>query len=176
MYKIAKSLRTICRLIVSLAIACAFGYGFYGLFTYVVPMSQGDFGVARKSLVGDVTEIFLNGAAKDYDQSLLPSGKVDQQKLAEATKVLELELDHLIAKNGKYSLTDKSKLARVYFLLGKCYQRQKKLDKAKESYEDALRLDPDNLPAKYNLEMIQAGGGGGDGGGKQPQGDPPRKI
>jgi tetratricopeptide (TPR) repeat protein len=173
MYKIAKTLG---RLILSLGIACAFGYGFYGLFTYVLPMSHDKFGVARSSLVKDETEIFLNGAARDYDESLLANGRVDQEKLGEATKVLELELDRLIAKNGHYNLTDKSKLTRVYFLLGKCYQRQKKLDKAIESYQDALRLDPDNMPAKYNLEMIIIQGGGGDGGPQPKQGNPPRKI
>jgi tetratricopeptide (TPR) repeat protein len=173
MYKIAKTLG---RLIISLAIACAFGYGFYGLFTYVMPMSQDNFGIARKSLVKDETEVFLNGAARDYDQSLLTNGHVDQLKLAEATKVLELELDKLIAKNGHYSLTEKSKLTRVYFLLGKCYQRQKKADKAIEAYEDTLRLDPDNLPAKYNLEMLIMGGQGGDGGQQPNKGEPPRKI
>jgi tetratricopeptide (TPR) repeat protein len=169
MYKFAKKLG---RLTLSLVIACAFGYGFYGLITYVQPMSQDKFGTARSSLVKDETEIFLNGAAKDYDQSVRPHGQVDQAKLAEATKVLELALDGLIAKDGHYSLTDKSKLVRVYFLLGKCYQRQKKLDKAIESYENVLRLDPDNLPAKYNLEMLQSGGKS-----DQPkQADPPRKI
>ena len=172
MYKIAKTLG---RLTISLVIACAFGYGFYGLFTYVLPMSQDKFGTARSSLVKDETEIFLTGAAKDYDEALPTGGQVDQEKLAEATKVLELELDRIIAKNGHYSLTDKSKLARTYFLLGKCYQRQNKLDKAKDSYENTLRLEPDNLPAKYNLEMIQAGGGG-DGGQQPKQADPPRKI
>jgi tetratricopeptide (TPR) repeat protein len=139
-------------------------------------MSQDKFGTARSSLVKDETEIFLNGAARDYDQSLLPNGRVDKEKLAEATKVLELNLDLLVGKNGKYRLTDKSKLARTYFLLGKCYQRQKQFDKAIESYEDTLRLDPDNLPAKYNLEMIIMSGGGGDGGAQPKQGEPPHKI
>ena len=173
MYKIAKTLG---RLTVSLLIACAFGYGFYGLVTYVVPMSQDKFGAARTSLVKDETEIFLNGAAQDYEKALLTNGHVDKQKLAEATKVLELELDLLVAKNGHYSLTDKSKLARVHFLLGKCYQRQKQVDKAIEAYEDVLRLEPDNLPAIYNLEMLIEGGQGGDGGEQPKQGEPQRKI
>ncbi len=106
----------------------------------------------------------------------MSNAQIHKEKLAEATKVLEIELDHLVAKNGRYNLTDKSKLARTYFLLGKCYQRQKQLDKAVESYEDTLRLDPENLPAKYNLEMIIMSGGGGDGGKQPKQGEPPRKI
>ena len=173
MNKIAKSLG---RLALSLAIAAAFGYGFYGLCTYVLPLSQDNFGNARSSLVADPTEVFLNGAAKAYDQSLLPDGKVDKARLAEATKVLELELDLLISKSGRYNLMDRSKLTRVYFLLGKCYQRQEKADKAIESYENTLRLDPTHLPAKYNLEMLQSGGEGGEGGKQPSKGNPPRKI
>ncbi len=66
MYKFVKTLG---RLTLSLVIACAFGYGFYGLITYVAPMSKDKFGVARTSLVKDETEVFLNGAARDYDES-----------------------------------------------------------------------------------------------------------
>ena len=40
----------------------------------------------------------------------------------------------------------------------------KKLDKAVQNYEDTLRVNPDNMPAKYNLEMIQSEGGGNGGG------------
>ena len=173
MNKFAKSLG---RLALSLAIAGAFGYGFYGLVTYVLPLSQDNFGNARSSLVADPTEVFLNGAAKAYDESLLPNGKVDKARLAEATKVLEMEVDLLISKSGRYNLTDRNKLTRVYFLLGKCYQRQKKADKAIESYENTLRLDPTHLPAKYNLEMLQSGGDGGEGGKQPDKGNPPRKI
>lgn len=173
MYKFAKVLG---KLALSLAIAGAFGYGFYGLCTYVLPLSQDNFGNARSSAVADQAEVFLNGAAKAYDDSLLPNGKVDKARLAEATKVLEMEVDLLISKSGRYNLTDRSKLTRVYFLLGKCYQRQEKADKAIESYENTLRLDPTHLPAKYNLEMLQSGGDGGEGGKQPDKGQPPHKI
>lgn len=152
--------KTLGRALLSLAIALAFGYGFYGLFTYALPLSQDNFRQARTSIVADETEILLNGAARAYDE-----GRLD-----EATKVLELELEKLIDKGGRYNRADHWKLERVYFLLGKAYHRQEKFDKAIQNYEDTLRMNPSHLPAKYNLEMIQMQGGGGQGGDKPDKG------
>jgi len=154
------------RLLLSLAIALAFGYGFYGLFTYAAPMSQDNFRQARTSYLADQTEILLNGGARAYEE-----GNLD-----ETTRVLELELETLIDKSGRYSATDKWKLERVYFLLGKAYHRQEKFDKAVQNYEDTLRMNPNHLPAKYNLEMIQMQGGGGEGGNQPQKGKIQHKI
>jgi len=173
MYKLAKGLG---RLVFALALICAFGYGAYGLITYAVPLSQDKLGVARASLVADETEVLLNGAARDYDQALLPDGKIDKARLTEAIRVLEMEVEKLVSQSGRYNVLDRSKLTRTYFLLGKCYQRAKKVDKAIESYENTLRLAPDHMPAKYNLEMLQAEGGGGKEGGQAPKGGQPHKI
>ena len=71
----------------------------------------------------------------------------------------------MVDQNGRYRVQDRWKLERIYFLLGKCYQKQKKLDKAAENYIEALRINPKNLPAS-KLAMVQpppsGGGGGGD--------------
>jgi tetratricopeptide (TPR) repeat protein len=152
------------RLVLSLAIALAFGYGFYGLFTYALPLSQENFREARTSLVADQTEILLNGAAKAYEDG----------ELNEAARVLELQLEKLIDKSGRYNRLDRWKLERTYFLLGKIYHKQEKFDKAIQNYEDTLRMNPDHLPAKYNLEMIQAQGG--QGGGQPDKGKVQHKI
>ena len=144
------------RLSVSLVIACAFGYGFYGLFTYVVPFYKGDLVTAMDSRVADQSEILINGACDAYDK-----GKFD-----EAAMILELALEKLVDKSGRFDLTNRAKLESVFFMLGKCYHLQEKFDKAIANYEDTLRLNPNHLPAKYNLEMIQMDGGKGGGGGK----------
>lgn len=150
--------KTLGRLLLSLAIASAFGYGFYGLVTYALPLANDNLREARTSIVADETEILLNGAAKAYDED----------RLDEATRVLELELEKLIDKSGRYSMTDRWKLERVYFLLGKSYHKLEKYDKAIQNYEDTLRMNPDHREAKYNLEMILMQGGGEGG----PQPDP----
>lgn len=154
------------RLIVSLAVALAFGYGFYGLVTYAIPLSQDNVKQAMTSYVADDTEVLIQGAAKAYDEGKLP----------EATKVLELALEKLIDKSGRYNAANAGKLERVYFLLGKCYHLQEKFDKAIQNYEDTLRMNPQHLPAKYNLEMIQMKGGGGEGGKKPDKGKIQPKI
>jgi tetratricopeptide (TPR) repeat protein len=154
------------KLLSSLIIACAFGYGFYGLFTYALPLSKDNFAQARTSLVADETEVLLNGAAKAYEE-----GRLD-----EATRVLEIALEKLVDKSGRYDLADRSKLARVYFLLGKSYHLQEKYDRAIANYEDTLRIDPGHMAAKYNLEMIQMMGGQGGNGGRKPGGGMQPKI
>jgi tetratricopeptide (TPR) repeat protein len=142
------------KLLVSLLIACSFGIGYYGLHTYAVPMSKDNVRQARVSAVADQTEVLLNGAAKSYEEG----------RIEEAAKVLELNLELLVDKTGRYKASNRWKLERVYFLLGKCYHRMEVFDKARHNYEDTLRLNPAHLPAKYNLEMIEAQGGGGEGG------------
>ena len=164
-----KLIKTLGNFLLSLAIACVFGYGFYGLVTYALPLSHNDYRQAMTSYVADPSEVLLNGAQQDYENG----------RVAEATKVLELNLEKMVDQNGRYRVQDRWKLERIYFLLGKCYQKQKKLDKAAENYIETLRINPKNLPAKYNLEMVQPPppppGGGGDGD-EKPNGQIPPKI
>jgi hypothetical protein len=150
------------KLMLSLTVALAFGYGFYGITTYVYPLSHDNYRQAMTSPVADDTEVLLNGAEQAYEQG----------RTGEAARVLELELEKLVDKSGRSEVKNKWKLERVYFLLGKCYQRQEQFGKARENYIETLRLNPNHLPAKYNLEMIEPQGGKG-GPGKQPS---PGKI
>jgi len=45
-------------------------------------------------------------------------------------------------------------------------------DKAVENYQETLRVNPRNLDAKYNLEMMQPPPPSGGGGGDQPKPGP----
>ena len=83
-----KFFKTLGRLTLSLAIACVFGYGFYGLITYALPLSKNQYRLAMSSAVADPVEVLLNGAAEDYEQGRLP----------EATRALELALEKLVDK------------------------------------------------------------------------------
>ncbi|MBX9692035.1 MAG: hypothetical protein K2Z81_06600, partial [Cyanobacteria bacterium] len=57
------------------AIVGAFAYGVYGMATYAYPLWNNNFRGALKSRVTDPTEVFLNGAAKSYEE-----GKVDEAR------------------------------------------------------------------------------------------------
>ena len=153
-------LKTLQRLTISLSVVLAFAYGYYGLRTYALPLSQDNFVQARTSLVADDTEILINGAAKAYDE----------KRYEESIKVLELALEKLLDKSGRYRASNTYKLERTYFLLAKTYQVLEKDDKAIQNYEDTLRLNPTHRPAKYNLEMLQQKKkSGGEGGKKSPK-------
>ncbi len=151
---------TLQRLTVSFCVALTFAYGYYGLLTYALPLSQDNFVQARASLVADDTEILINGAAKAYDE----------KRYEESIKVLELALEALLDKSGRYRTSNADRLERAYFLLAKAYQVLEKDDKAIQNYEDTLRLNPAHRPAKYNLEMLQQKKkSGGKGGKKNPK-------
>ena len=44
---------------------------------------------------------------------------------------------------------------KFYYQLGYAYHKLKKYDKAKEAYENAIKLDPSNMNAINNLEQIK---------------------
>ncbi len=146
------------RLCLALLVAFSFGYGYYGLYTYALPLSKDNFRQAMTSKVADESEVLIQGAAKAYDE----------ERYSEVSKVLELALEKLIDKGGRYKAADADKLVRVFFLLGKTFHKQEEFGKAIMNYEETLRLNPQHLPAKYNLEMIQMKGGGGKGGTQKP--------
>jgi tetratricopeptide (TPR) repeat protein len=52
-----------------------------------------------------------------------------------------------------FSGSDDEFNARVLFNMGNCYFRQGELKEAYERYKSALKLQPDNRDAKYNLEF-----------------------
>jgi tetratricopeptide (TPR) repeat protein len=161
-----KLMKNLGGLIACLLVSSMFAYGYYGLITYVVPFWHDDFRQAMASSVADETDVLLNGAQAAYLRG----------DLKETSKVLELALDKLVDKGGRYQAKDKWKLERIYFLLGKTYHRQEQFGKAAENYIQTLRLNPNHLPAKYNLESIQnpPGNGGAPGGAQRGGGNEPK--
>lgn len=150
-------------LLVLSALVLLFGV-FYTL-TYAVPLHTGDYNTAVKSGVGEPALALYGKGLELYRQK---------------------SFDESIASlsNGYTTLTDKSgqipesrqKLAGNFqLLIGNSLFYKKKLPEAAEAYRQALRHDPDNMTAKYNLELIltpppQNGGGqgNGQGNGQQP--------
>lgn len=51
--------------------------------------------------------------------------------------------------------TDKKQLADTYYNLGNNYFRQGRIEESLKSYENCLKLNPNDLDAKYNIEFIK---------------------
>jgi tetratricopeptide (TPR) repeat protein len=139
--------------------------GVYFLFSNSISMLRHDFEDAANSPVTERSVTWYDVGLQRYEA----------QDYDNAVKALQLAYNDCLGKNGVVN-DDKRKLAsNIKFLTGNALVRGKQLQQAVEAYKDALRLDPDNLYAKYNLEMLQSMNGGqgpGSGpGGEQKPGD-----
>lgn len=139
--------------------------GLYMLFSNSIPMMSHDYESAASSAASDQSVVLYDVGLQRYQA----------QKYEGALKALNDAYNACLGKNGVVN-DDKRKLAgNIKFLTGNALVRSKQLQQAVEAYKDALRLDPDNLYAKYNLEMLQSMNGGqgpGSGpGGEQKPGD-----
>lgn len=144
--------------------------GIYTLWTYSLPMLAGSYEYAA-----DSSSPVADRAVALYDAGLQRYQNKDYKG---AVKVLTEAYNSTLGPQGVVE-GDKRKLAaNIKFLTGNALVKDKQLGQAVEAYKDALRLDPDNLYAKYNLEMLQQMNGGkgpgegdGDGNGNQPPGN-----
>ena len=82
-----------------------------------------------------------------------------QQKYPEAAEEYQKAGALLQPKNGKYSASDKKKLAQAYHNLGNAFYAQQQFDKAVASYKQSLMANPKDNETRYNLvkamEMLQ---------------------
>ena len=82
-----------------------------------------------------------------------------QQKYPEAAEEYQKAGALLQPKNGKYSDSDKKKLAQAYHNLGNAFYAQQQFDKAVASYKQSLMANPKDNETRYNLvkamEMLQ---------------------
>jgi len=78
--------------------------------------------------------------------------------------------------------TDPKRLSKIYFNLGNCHMQKKEYDQAEEQFKNALRQDPTDEEARYNLAYVQQilhqqqqqqqnQGGGGDNQDQNKDGD-----
>lgn len=142
-------------------------WGGWRMMAYSLPMQVGDYQRAAESGSG-------NAANAYYDAGL--SAYQDEQ-YKEAKELLIAAQSALTSSAGDLPPESKAMAAKIQFALGNTYFRQKQLKAAAEAYRQSLRYDPDNLEAKYNLELMQqllaSGGGAGEGQPKDPGGSGP---
>ncbi|HEY9869022.1 MAG TPA: tetratricopeptide repeat protein [Candidatus Obscuribacterales bacterium] len=130
-------------------------YGGWRLVSYTVPMLSGDY-VAAAEGGGNEANALYDAGLKAYENEDYKSAK----------DLLTRAQSALTNSAGEIPNDKKAMAGRIQFALGNTYFRQKQLKAAAESYKQSLRLDPTNLEAKYNLELLQqmivGGAGGGD--------------
>lgn len=138
-------------------------FGFYMLFFNSIPMLNENFDGAADSY-------FIDRPLALYDAGLQRYRDEDYKG---AATILNDAYNACLGAQGVVS-DDKRKLAgTIKFLTGNTLVMQKQLQQAVEAYKEALRLDPTNLDAKYNLELLQQmNGGKGPGSGQDGDGPP----
>jgi tetratricopeptide (TPR) repeat protein len=141
-------------------------FGIYSLWTHSLPMLNGEFRSAAESYTGDRAVALYDAGLQQYQA----------EEFEGAVKVLTNAYNECLGPQGVVD-DDKRKLAaEIKFLTGNALVKSEKLSKAVEAYKEALRLEPNHLYAKYNLELLQQmNGGKGPGDGGEPGGTKPGK-
>jgi len=82
-----------------------------------------------------------------------------QEKYQESAEEFQKAISLIEPKDGKYSNSDKKKLAQAYHNLGNSLYAQQQYDKAVEAYKRALMANPKDDETRYNLikamQMLQ---------------------
>ncbi|MBY0083720.1 tetratricopeptide repeat protein [Brevibacillus brevis] len=96
----------------------------------------------------------LNEAAKWFNDAINRDSSYYQSNYGLSVAYIQLErYDDAMSAANKYvsSSTEKSEQSIGYNVIGLCYEAKKDTQKAKESYQKAIELDPSNEYAKTNL-------------------------
>lgn len=138
--------------------------GVHRLLTYSAPMLAENFESAIDSSVDQPLALYNLG---------LKAYKYERYTLA---KDVLTEAFNQLTKNTGVVPPDRKELAgQIQFMLGVVNEHEKQFRVAVTAYEDCLRLTPNNLDAKYNLERLKSqfpdlGKGGGSP--QDPSNDP----
>lgn len=149
---------TVVRVVVLVLALSVFGFGVYQSLTYSWPMYKGDYKAAYSSSAADKAIVLYDAGLAAYQNG----------DLENAHNLLTKAYSALNDSKGTIPESRKYLGSQVQFLLGNTKAKMKKVPEATEAYQQALRLDPTNLYAKYNLELLQSQPGGAGG----SQGDP----
>jgi len=138
--------------------------GAYRYVSWTAPLDHGDYGKAASSAVGE-------RAIALYDHGLIEWRRVQTDKdrsaaqadLSASQNDLNAAYNALLEEGGG-TVDDGSKklasdiqftLGNIQVMVGLSQQDVKLIQSGVQNYEECLRLDPDNLAAKYNIELLE---------------------
>lgn len=141
-----------------------FGLGGYRYLSWTSPLADGSYGRAAQSQMGDRAVALYDRGLSEYRQALATEDTDAAQTLwQQAQADLSAAYNRLTAE-GKGSVPDASRklaadiqfqLGNMQVLTGLAQQDVELIQAGVQSYEECLRLDPNNLAAKYNIELLE---------------------
>lgn len=157
-------LRIVAAAVVFFLALAAVALGAYRYVSWTEPLNQGDYNTAASSAVGErAIALYDRGliewqrVATDQDESAA------QAHLTAASTDLNAAYDALLEEGGG-TVADRSKklasdiqftLGNIQVMVGLAQQDVELIQAGVQNYEECLRLDPDNLAAKYNIELLE---------------------
>jgi len=104
---------------------------------------------------------YLDKAKNEYNnQNYTQSAKLyskfntDEAKFNEADSLYKMK-KYKEALKLYSEIKDKKLQEKIFYNKGNCYAKIGKIDEAIKSYEEALKLNPNDKDAKYNLELLK---------------------
>lgn len=127
----------------SLVALCAIGLRF---FDYSLPMLRGNNERAGERVwLGDTSVSHFNRGLTLYEENDYSS----------ARKAMEAALANCVGSDGQLLESHRLLAAECQFYIGNSWFNSKKTAEAVAAYEECLKLNPNHLTAKYNLEKLQ---------------------
>ena len=145
-----------------LLLSCVLTFGLYQSLSYSWPMHEHKYRRAYKSLCADKPTVL-------YDRALVAYQSGDYEA---AKEMLVKAYSACLDSHGRIPESRRQFASSIQFLLGNALVKMKMIKPAIEAYKESLRLEPTNLYAKYNLELLrsQDNGGSGEGSGSPGSG------
>lgn len=140
------------------------GLGGYRYLSWTSPLADGNYGHAAESQLGDQAVALYDRGLSEYRQALATDDADAAQTLWQNAQAdLSAAYNQLIAE-GNGSVPDSSRklaadlqfqLGNMQVMTGLAQQSVELIQAGVQSYEECLRLDPGNLAARYNIELLE---------------------
>ncbi len=139
-------------------------FGVYRDVSWTRPLEQGNWGQAAASQVGDRATALFDRGLTEYRTALTTDDADRAQTLWDAAQADLSAAYTALLNEGNGSVPDSSRklAADIQFQLGNMQvinglsqQNAQLIQDGVQSYEECLRLDPSNLAARYNIELLE---------------------
>lgn len=134
---------------------CAvFLFALIKLFAYTLPMSGGNYKDSSDTFVGDSAVASYDYGVQLYNTAGRYSPSYSAYDYQYSRNALSKAYQKLLDGNGNVVAGNEALAARIQVLIGNTLFKVEKLQQAAEAYAQALRHEPGNMQAKYNLELV----------------------